>query len=95
MSVQDVASEEHKRLAVVLAPMVADAIRPSMRSDIWQAGLVCSLVIWTIGYFLVIAKLVDRQPANQINTISVEKEPHRDSVDDLARKVLIRQGSIE
>jgi len=43
-----------------------------MRTDIWQAAIVCSGVIWFIGYILVIAKLVDKPPQNQVNVLSVE-----------------------
>lgn len=82
---------EHKRLAIALAPEVAIALRPLVRTDIWQAAIVCSLVIWGIGYVFVIAKIVDRQAANQVNLMNVEIPPGQE---DLQREILQHQGHI-
>lgn len=67
------ASEEQKSLAGALAPLVAEALRPSIRRDIWQAAIVCSVAIWAVGYFMLIAKLIDQKPINQITINKVEK----------------------
>lgn len=80
-------SKERKKLAVA----VAIELKPMIRREMWQVGIVCSLVIWTIGYFFVIAVLLDR-PTNQINTLNVE-QPH--SQEDLQREILKQQGHIK
>jgi hypothetical protein len=86
------ASEDQKKLAGVLAPLVADALRPAIRREMWQAAIVCSIAVGIVGYFAVVAKLIDQKPMNQTNTLNVERSATQE---DLQREILQQQGHIK
>lgn len=85
------ASEDQKKVAKLLAPLVADALRPAIRREMWQAAIVCSIAVGLVGYFAVVAKLIDMKPTNQINTLNVERQKNQE---DLTREILQQQGHI-